>query len=371
MLAKTSSILMTLVAAGLGSPCHLVSQGAPVRRAVHEITIPGEGPSYFFDRIGGLALAPSGELFILLPRQSLVVEFDPNGRFRGKWGKLGSGPGEMRWASDLGWRRDTLWVYDLALARVSLFSQGGAFIRSIPLPVSGQAYLLADGTVATIPQLVYSVGRPSGPQIVLRRFTERGKLLDTILQVPPTYRVLQYERGGQTTVGRQPFEDGPLIVGAADGSGFLVVRRETNASQFELSRISENGDTIYHRGYRFAPVRLSKTVLQLAVGDLAKQGPMDSDPGLLTRIENALYKPRNLPTVTDALIGQDSTVWLRRETTWGPNTRWTVVDHLGLVLFDLQLPTSFRPLAASMSTVVGVLPDTNDVPIVQRFRIRP
>ena len=96
-----------------------------------------------------------------------VLHFDSKGRFVSKWGRNGSGPGEMRHPNLLGWYRDTLWVFDESLARITLFRQSGIPVRSIRLPVSGRGYLLNSGSVVALPSLIYGAGRRKGPPLLI------------------------------------------------------------------------------------------------------------------------------------------------------------------------------------------------------------
>jgi hypothetical protein len=166
----------------------------------------------------------------------------------------------------------------------------------------------------------------------------------------------------------QPFEDGPLVTGARDGSGVVVVHRSGGNGRVRIVRIGSAGDTIFDRFLRFAPQRVSSAVIDSAVNELAAQGPPSRDPELRSKIRRALYLPSSLPTVTEVIIAGDSTIWLRREMTWESTVRWTVLSSRGEELYDLDLPTRLRVSAATRTTIWGVLPDTNDAPNVVRFR---
>lgn len=364
-------ILALLLMLGLEmlSPPAATAQRTPIRRAQARLTITGEDQEYFFDRVSSLVVTPDSNVLVLLPGQSSILRFNNKGAYLGRWGRAGSGPGEMRRASRLGVTLDTVWVFDLALARISLFSVAGQFYRSIRVPIPGTAFLLQDHTIAALPSMTYSVGREKGPPILVRKYSHGGVLLDTMVQIPPTYRVLQYERGGGTVVGMQPFEDGPLVIGASDGSGFVVINRSVNLSRFRSVRISASGDTLFDSQQSYAPLRMTPSMVDKAVADLVSQGPPTNDPQLAPRIRNALFKPRVVPTITNALIGQDSTIWLRREMTWEENIRWTVLDSSGKVLFDVSLPTLFVPQVATRSVVWGVIPGEDDVPVIRRYEI--
>jgi hypothetical protein len=341
----------------------------PDVRMVRNISIAGDTPDYFLNRVSSIAIGKDSSLYVLMPSEAVVLQFDERGRFLRKWGRSGSGPGEMRRPAVLGWRGDSLWVFDFALARISLFTANGAFHRAIAVPVSGTAFIEDDGGIAVVPAMTYSMNRGSGPPIVVRKYTERGKLVDTLVNIPPIYRVMQYERAGATTVGKQPFEDGPILVGASNGSGFLIVRRNTDNQSYRVVRVGAAGDTVVSVTIPYSPRPQTSALVDKAVNDLLAQGPPSQEPGLRSRIEEALYKPRHVPAVSDALIGQDSTLWLRREMMWMSEIWWSVLQPDGRKLFDTILPTNFRPFLATRHEIWGVMPGENDVPMVVSFRV--
>jgi hypothetical protein len=344
------------------------AQTVPLRRTDRDLTIPADAPEYFLDRVSSIAVDRDGSILALLPNQSRVLRFDRAGKYQEQWGRAGSGPGELRGAWLMGWHHDTLWVFDAASSRISLFSPHGRLVRTMPLPAVGTGYLQQDGSVVALSVMTFPTGHGQGPPIVVRRFVH-GALADTLVALPPTYRVMEYQTGGATVVGMQPFEDGPLVTGARDGSGVVVVHRSGGNGRVRIVRIGSAGDTIFDRYLKFAPQRLTSTVVDSAVNELATQGPASRDPELRSKIRRALYLPSSLPTVTEAIIAGDSTIWLRREMTWGPTVRWTVLSRAGMPLFELALPTRLRIAAAAAHAIWGVLPDTNDAPTVVRFRI--
>lgn len=232
------------------------AQSLATRRTARDLSIPADAPEYFLDRVSSLAVDKDGSILALLIGQSRILRFDPKGRYQEQWGRAGSGPGELRRAWQLGWSHDTLWVFDMALSRISLFSSHGQLVRTMPLPVAGTGFLQQDGSIVALPAMTYPSGRGQGPPIVVRRFV-KGTLADTLFTIPPAYKVLEYERGGGTVVGMQPFEDGPLVAGANNGSGLVVVNRNVGNGRFRVVRIASDGDTIFDRFLTYSPQRLT------------------------------------------------------------------------------------------------------------------
>ncbi len=340
---------------------------AQTARAVPALAIPGDAPGYFVNRVAAIAIASDSSILVLDPVEARIYRFDRRGRYLDGWGRQGSGPGEWRRPSTLGWRGDTLWAFDPALARLSLYAPSGGFHRSIQLPASGKAVYQADGSLATLSVMSYGSAGIRGPPIIAVRYNAAGRLADTLIKLPSAYRVLVYPLGGRTSVGQQPFEDGPLVVGALNGSGWLVVRRDATGIPVRLTRIDPAGDTLFQRAIRLPPRRLTRAQVASAVADLEAEGPRQPDLG--ATIEAALYKPRYLPPISDALVGEDSTIWLRGTMLWEQTIRWLVLDPHGEKLFELDLPTAFRPFVATRSMVWGAEPNESGVPVVKTIRI--
>jgi len=102
----------------------------------------GEAPSV---RVGGLGrdeeqqfveisdatVLRDGRLLVADGRTGLVRLFWPTGDFLGQVGSSGEGPGEFRSPASLNVvRGDSIWIWDRALWRTSLFDSAGAFVRS-------------------------------------------------------------------------------------------------------------------------------------------------------------------------------------------------------------------------------------------------
>ena len=93
--------------------------------------VAGDGPDTF-DRPSGVAIAPSGEIFVTDGHGSndRVVKFAADGTFLKAWGRTGSAPGEFDQPHDIsiGGTRGWVYVADRSNNRVQVFDQEGHFI---------------------------------------------------------------------------------------------------------------------------------------------------------------------------------------------------------------------------------------------------
>ena len=95
--------------------------------------VAGSGPDAF-DRPSGVAVSPSGEVFVTDGHGSnnRVVQFSKDGEFVREWGRTGSAPGEFDQPHDIsiGGTRGWVFVADRSNNRVQVFDQDGYFIAA-------------------------------------------------------------------------------------------------------------------------------------------------------------------------------------------------------------------------------------------------
>lgn len=197
--------------------------------------------------------------------------------------------------------------------------------------------------------------------MLVRTYSPSGRLVDTLLSLPPTYRVLQFATPVGMSVGRQPFEDGPLVKLATNGKRLVIVERraERGTRHFRVTAKDDTGDTLYSRSFPYRPVPLTADYINRAVEELLGQNA-SRPPELRRRIESAIHRPDHLPTITGLALGEDGTLWLRPEESAESLMRWTVLDDQGSLLFDIHFPKRFFPFVATRTAVWGVVPNSDE-----------
>lgn len=335
--------------------------------------MPGDAEAYFLTMVSGVVESSTGTIYVLDAAEPAVFMFAPSGRYLGRFARRGQGPGELEVPRILGLHKDSVWVWDMATARISVFSGDSAFARSLQVPVTGQGILLRSGDVAIIPPLRFRVVPEPDSKTVIWRMTgtESQHELDTLLLIARPHRTLRYAVGGNAVVGRQPLDDGPLFSASPDGDSFVYVQRGeamAAARQFEVRVIDEHGDVVFKRRFDFEPRRITESRIRAAVDYLA-QGPSSSPAGR-EAIRKALYVPKYLPTVSQALIGVDGTVWLRREDDDKLTARWTRIAADGVLSGDVLLPREFSPAFSRSDVLLGTSSSSEGVPRIERFEIQ-
>lgn len=313
------------------------------------LTIPSQGRGYELTRILAGSVTSNGSLVVLQNSEPFILLFDPRGHLLKSIGRRGSGPGEFRSPRVLGRRADSLWVWDVALARITVMTSSGDLVRTVMLPTAGQGTLFANGTVTVHTMRNYGYSGEKRDLLTVRPVDQ----VHTLLRSPTftreySYEVLQYPRAGTMMVGLQPFEDGPLFMPAADGTGFYFIDRRVgtkpDGSSFIVDKIGPDGDSILRIRFRYRPTPVTADHLRAAVKTLLGDGPTSNEVGLESRIRSAITKRKYLPPVTRIVSGTDGSIWVRREESLGSKVVWTVFEANGKWNFDIALDKRMSPI---------------------------
>ncbi|MCL5046556.1 MAG: 6-bladed beta-propeller [Actinobacteria bacterium] len=79
----------------------------------------------------GVAVAEDGRIFVADSGDSEIKVFASDGKFAGKFGKHGKGPGELEYPTDLAVRAGKVYVADFKNNRVAVFNTDGAFQKNL------------------------------------------------------------------------------------------------------------------------------------------------------------------------------------------------------------------------------------------------
>src|SRR4051812_19524209 len=168
LIMRYSSLLIAL--ASVAMP--LVAQTIPKKQLVEEVRI--DGTTEDFPDVGSIMVSPRGEMAVMVSKDQQFRFYDAMGKKLGTFGRMGSGSGEFRRVTSVGWTADTLWIYDsdqrrvtyispdLKLLRTDVFGQSlnqmenrdrgtagdGAIVYFVPRAVIGGKYVGATSVVA-------------------------------------------------------------------------------------------------------------------------------------------------------------------------------------------------------------------------------
>ena len=344
-------------------------------------------------RVGGVAIGDAGETYVAQPLDRRIVRLDANGSLLWQAGGPGEGPGEFSAISAIGMFEDTLFVSDADQQRVSLFSTDGRLLATRELAarldmqsigerlfLSGgwPVALLADGHAIAEPHVM---GMPEPPRagvsrghsrIPLMRIDSRGSVMDTVAWRETIGAVVGIERDGALFQIPAPFQGRSLTAVMPGGRGVIVVRwTDPDEARVTLTRLDADGDTARHRTYGYEPRPLTQRAVEQVLSELSVFAGADREVPNALEFEPVLRGealiPEVSPPITGLAIGQDGSVWLRREEVGEDAVAWTVLDSIGEVRDVVLLPRRQRVATAAADFFIAVGDDPYDLPSLLRY----
>lgn len=360
--------------------------GWTVETDLHIGTAEGD-PDYQFGTIAGIAIGPSGEMFVLDQTGAHVTVFGPDGKHLRTFGGRGSGPGELspQTQAIMFGTGDTLFVGDLGNQRMNLYDTAGASLGSFRIGMEQGLPLRWEGSPTG--QIVHQLRDLNLPNqtagatppdtmdaIVVRR--PDGMLGDTLLQVP-SGKTLNFGGGlpefhlfspepiwalGPSEVVYYGVNNQYRIMRYAHGALQQVVTRP-----FELSAVTEDD--------------------QGMILDAVTRAWQDAGlaPQAITMLRPRIHFAPTYPAYAQFLAGPEGTLWVQRLEVPGEMTaeerktynplqnlgadRWDVFDAEGRYLGEVTMPQRFQPMKFSGWMIYGVQRDELDVQYVVRAKI--
>jgi len=280
---------------------------------------------------------------------------------------------------------------------LSFFTLAGEFLNSLrwtsPRIQDGRVgyretppqVLLPDGSALLEPITIRPrISGETGPQTItdrtlFLRITQDAEGADTVALVDVEYRSTTVTVEGVSQRIICPFYDFPIGELMLDGSGVVIVHRPVASgiqpSDFEILIVDPRGDTTVSQAIAYDPVPLPETSVEEAVAQIRSQR-LDRDQPVPTagqvrsawnQIDCSLLA---LPPVTDLVPTQDGSIWLRREAVLLDSVVWSVVDRLGQMVGQVDLPSDEAVVASNGETLVTLRLDEFDVPYLKRYGIR-
>ena len=384
-IARGGRRLATLAGAVLGcsgliaaSPC---PGNAQVERWTLERTITigdRSDPESGLTRVGDVVVV--GErLFVAQRREQRLRIFSLAGDLVGFLGGRGEGPGEFSDVSGTGIRDGLVWVSDRRTGRVQYFDPEGRYessvrIRghpSLPLRMVRVRAVLADGSMlATILRDVATLAAsPDRPEHVIR-FDAHGSLRDTVAVLVGREGALKLGRDGRggVTFTWLPETDRSLFAPSADGSGFVVVHRESatraEPHTFRVIRIDAQADTAWLRDIPYTPIPVTSEWRSQHLKERS-----DLSAPLLRVLERAYRTLEFFPPIGAVRAGADGSTWLLVRT-GVDSSEWEVLDPLGHSVARVEPPPRGRIRWAGADALWFVEEDELDIPYLVRYAIR-
>jgi hypothetical protein len=344
-----------------------------------------------------LRVAPDLSFYLSDRQLPFVLHLDRTGRLIRTLGRAGSGPGEFQRPAMMGWRGDSLWVYDMGLGRVTLFdtasTTGHATVSLLyptrPVGTGRRPYVGGSlFPLALLPEgqlLVNRSPRPedSGPpEARVLLLTRELEVLDTLAELPAGHTSMAFIFRDGAIHMIQPFHDDPLVSVSPDGRWLVRIDRPATTGPgpgvFTVALMEPGGQLAYRREWRYDPLPVSDDTVEAFIqGSVA----FASNPGQgqtrlpLTRdsLKRKLYRPRYFPPVSNVRVGRDGTVWLRlmdasaRDLIRRGQVQWVALSPRGFEVRRVGLPSRLLVHDVDRHSIWGAEYDPDGVPYVRRF----
>ena len=341
-----------------------------------------DDPDEGFSRIGALAVADDGTLYVLESQAREVWVFGQDGRRLGTRGRPGRGPGEFTRPAAVGLVADTLWVRDAGNGRVSWFGPDGSLVHEtdgIRLPVEtdvpGMTLSVVigdprpDGFVGSGYTRMMGGGAADRPFYVpIVRFDREGAVIDTLrwdtVALGPTVRV-----GGRALhpPGLRPRS--PVIEQLGDER--LVLRWSGEAGLLEVLRLTAFGDTVARNALRYEPIPLPAYVRDSLLDRPDGMGSFYgvSDAALAEAMASGLELPGHRPPLRSTQVGKDGSLWIELNGPSPDSADWVVLAPDLTPRGRTTLPLRMTPRHIDGSILWAVALGELDVPWLVRLRV--
>lgn len=383
---KTFGIVLAGLALSDG-PRQLSAQNEiPFLEVVEQRTLTGQGSlegTGLFSVVRDLVVAESQEVYIVQYRLPEIWVLSGNG-IRRSLGRRGSGPGEFRRPSRLGWKEDSLWVADTQLRRITVFPNGkepAARVFNLEYivgtgPVVPVA-MLVDGTVLVETQNMNMYSLQGGRDTTfLLRIDERGRIADTVSSVVSKPIGVTVDLGARRIQWRHPLPRKTLVAVRSDGEAVWVVNDHPSGrvriKRMVVGRDEEPRELSVALGQRELDEELARDVMTRE-RELLREETQRNSGRLSESDRRAILDAIDLPDFapfTDALVGKRGLLWLRRLAAKPGLAEWLLVDRKGKLLGRLEAPVNWTVLKASEGSLWVEERLGLDASVVRQYSVR-
>lgn len=358
-------------AAGL-VPCHTSAQDVVPERwslsSVPAVSVDSsvDLSSAEWGSVVGLRRLTSGRIAVVDGLKHEVSVYSPDGRHIRTSGRTGDGPGEFRIVMPpLECSRDSIFVWDPASSRVTVFDEDGEYARDF-----NQANVFVK-VPATLPL------RPADLQCTTAGvFVAKARIMNIMPQGIGPIRVnvqvgIVTEPGGKgVTIGPFP-GDARYFSGSSLGPQPLGTRTVMAAGSDRVyvgTGDSYDIEIFSFDGMKKGAVRDDVERVPLT-GDLLEEF-VESRPDASRRFLTSLEYPKLLPAYSDLRVDSEENLWVRQYPVPGTaHDIWRVYGQRGVLLATVGVPDGFRVFDIDADYVLGTIRDEFDVDHVRVYRL--
>ena len=324
------------------------------------------GPTSFGAIVGVLRLA-TGAIVVGDGMARELRFFDPTGGHLASVGGNGEGPGEFRtMRPPLACAGDTIWVWDPALGRVSLYSAEGTFLRQETLPRTDYDTEWAPWSFACNDGGGFAVVSRSALQMVPRQ--EGPMSVDVRVEITSPR--------GDVVLGPFPGEEAyaidgmiaPRPLGRATRVALGADRVYVGvADRFSIDVYDFDGQLLLTVGDGAAPLELTGRRQQAFIDDVVSGS---RDPESSRRFYQRIDFPDRLPAFDRLIVDDQGDLWVRSFPEPGmPRARWHVFDPTGVERAQLQVPVQFEMSAVDDTSLLGIWTDAAGIQSIRAYAL--
>jgi hypothetical protein len=313
-----------------------------------------------------------------------LVLIDSDGSLRWTIGREGSGPGDFQRPAFVGFRGDSIWVWDNRLSRITWFDIAGNVLETRPLtPEAAGAFMYRGGEVMDDDWILEKpiawaedVSEATPPQPVMLRSPSGELRRVDELEVPSPMMAARPMRRGNYSYGPQFVTAEPIVRSATDGDFFFILERKPAASP--------SGEIVI-RTYRVDGRERRRVIIPYQ----ARKGGQQIRDSIRSRFETwlaedaapslreqftlessvaAYWVPERLPPATDAFADSEG-FWIGREVFRTPRM-WERYDREGTLLHEVPLSPDVEVLAASHGRLVIRTRTHLNAPVVRMLKVQ-
>lgn len=347
------------------------AQGKPaVWTAREQWRIDGSEAGEPFAALRDFIVLNDGQEWTLDFKDQDIRRYSGSGKFLGKSGRKGSGPGEMQNANGMLVAHDgKVWINDPANGRYTVFKSDGKYNSQSLHPFRSFGYRWDGFRNDVTKEILESVSDRGGTS--LRRFDRTGKELSTFAmpscsQKTSTDSYFQAETpkvGG--TTGSYPFTTGGGLVSNSKGDYWCASTR----GQTVVLISGAKGDTLATASMQYPLLRVTAAERNAEVAKIEKH---------IARYQTTNFDkskiPGDKPGIVKLISDADGRLWVQRASEFGKRTTsFDAFDAKGKHLGSLSIPakmTGGMPLHARGNLVWLSIVDQDDVPYVVQYRLQ-
>ena len=334
----------------------------------------GTGAAELVDPMG-VALSPSGVLYVADQKPGVIKQFDATGRYLRSFGREGGGPGEFQVAF-IAAAPGALVVQDPQTARTSVFDSAGNFVRSWPSSCCYWSGISVSRD--TVIHVQTGSVRPSESvpsERLYLRYRMDGTLIDTMHvlaesgEEPKVWR-LSGGSGGEKWAMATGVPLAARVSVALEPSGGAVVGW---SGKYEFITTGSGRDTLQIVSLATTPVTVSEARRIEIRDSILSQFEQNYDPQIVRDAFKLTDIPSTAPLFEAIQVDGHRNRWVFRDDGGDrAAARFDVFDSTGAYLGAAPVPSSFGSAAQTvwgMDRVATIAEDAEGLPVVVVYGI--